>query len=39
MKFLIEELGIEEFRRLVFEERRVVWAAWPGIWVPPTLML
>lgn len=30
MKFLIEELGIEEFRRLVLEERRVVWAAWPG---------
>ena len=30
MKFLVEELGIEEFRRLVFEERRVVWAAWPG---------
>ncbi len=30
MKFLIEEGGIEEFRRLVFEERRVVWSAWPG---------
>ncbi len=30
MKFLIEDLGIEEFRRLVFEERRVVWSAWPG---------
>lgn len=30
MKFLIEELGIEEFRQLVFEERQVVWAAWPG---------
>jgi sulfite reductase (ferredoxin) len=30
MKFLVEELGIEEFRRLVFEERRALWASWPG---------
>lgn len=29
MKFLIEELGIEAFRRLVFEERRALWASWP----------
>ena len=36
MKFLIEELGIEEFRRLVFEERRGVWSAWPG-GAPPML--
>lgn len=30
MKFLIEELGIEAFRRLVFEERRTLWASWPS---------
>jgi sulfite reductase beta subunit-like hemoprotein len=30
MKFLVEDLGIEEFRRLVLEERRVVWASQPG---------
>jgi sulfite reductase beta subunit-like hemoprotein len=30
MKFLIEELGAEKFDRLVFEEREVLWAAWPG---------
>jgi len=30
MKFLIEELGEKEFDRLVFEEREVLWAAWPG---------
>lgn len=30
MKFLVKDLGIEEFRRLVFEERRVLWSAWAG---------
>ena len=30
MKFLIEELGAEKFNQLVFAEREVLWAAWPG---------
>ncbi|MBI3943936.1 MAG: nitrite/sulfite reductase [Chloroflexi bacterium] len=30
LKFLVADLGIEEFRRLVFEERRIVWATWAG---------
>ncbi|MFV1859454.1 MAG: nitrite/sulfite reductase [Anaerolineales bacterium] len=30
MKFLIEELGGEEFDRLVFQERELLWATWAG---------
>lgn len=35
MKFLVRDLGIEEFRRLVLEERRVLWSTWTG--EPPTV--
>ncbi len=30
MKFVVQDLGIEAFRRVVFEQRQVLWAAWPG---------
>ncbi len=35
LKFLIESLGIEEFRRLVFQERRTLAAVRPGAPPPP----